>query len=218
VVQETQFKAVIFDGGGIFSMSADSSGQRYWERKLGLEPNGLRRLIGPELSRQANIGQVTDEELWERVLAPFGLDRSAREFVAADYWSGGYLDYDMVALIERAHAAGFRTALLSNAWLSARASHTALGWDRLLCFDVQLFSAEEGLMKPEGALYRRCLERLGAKATETLFIDDSLPNVEGARAMGLTALHYTDKVRDMAQIERLLGLPPAPWQQGDGSA
>jgi MFS family permease len=41
------------------------------------------------------LGLLTDEQVWEQVLAPFGLDRATREHVATDYWAGGYLDYDM---------------------------------------------------------------------------------------------------------------------------
>jgi putative hydrolase of the HAD superfamily len=198
--------AVIFDGGGIFSLSADAGGARYWERKLGLEPGGIRRLITPELNRQANLGLLSEEQVWELALEQLGLGPAARADLAEDYWAGAYLDYDMAWLIERAHTAGFRTALLSNAWIGARASHTALGWDRLLNFDVQMFSAEEGLMKPDPAFYQRCLDRLCVCAPETLFVDDTLANVEAARDLGMTAVHYTDKRRDMARIERLLGL------------
>jgi epoxide hydrolase-like predicted phosphatase len=199
-------RAAIFDGGGIFSLSADAGGARYWEWRLGLEPGAIRRSITPELNRMANLGILTDEQVWEQALAPYGLDRAQRADLAEDYWAGAYLDYDMAALIERAHAAGYRTALLSNAWRSARASHTALGWDRLLSFDLQMFSAEEGLMKPDAQIYLRCLERLGTNAEETVFIDDTLVNVESARKIGMLAIHYSDKQRDMAAIAQILQL------------
>jgi HAD superfamily hydrolase (TIGR01509 family) len=55
-------------------------------------------------------------------------------------------------------------------------------------------------------LFERCLDRLEVGAGEALFVDDSLANVEGARAVGLTAIHYTVKERDIAEIVRILGL------------
>jgi epoxide hydrolase-like predicted phosphatase len=205
-MQNQNLKSVIFDGGGVFSLTADAGGDRYWERKLGLEPGGLRRLITPEINLKANLGLISEEQAWELILAPLGLEAAARAELATDFWAGAYLDYDMAALIERAHAYGYRTALLSNAWIGARRSHTALGWDRLLKFDVQMFSAEEGLKKPDPAFYLRCLDRLGIGASETLFIDDTLVNVQAARQLGMTAIHYADKKRDVVEIERLLGL------------
>ena len=48
-----------------------------------------------------------------------------------------------------------------------------------------------GHAKPEAAAYALCLRRLGWQATDTLFVDDNAANVEGARAAGLHALHFT---------------------------
>lgn len=205
-MQEHNFKAAIFDGGGIFSMSADTGGDRYWERKLGLPEGGLKRLITPEINLQANLGLISEEKAWELALKPLGLDAGTRLQVGTDFWAGAYLDYDMAALIERVHTSGILTALLSNAWIGARASHTALGWDRLLKFDLQMFSAEEGMKKPDPAFFNLCLSRLGVSASETLFIDDNLVNVEAARKLGITSIHYQNKGRDFAEIERLLGV------------
>ena len=205
-MQDYKFRAGIFDGGGVFSMTADTGGNRYWERKLGLEEGDLRRLITPEINRQANLGLISEEKAWELALAPLGLDAGTRLEVATDFWAGAYLDYDMAALIERVHANAILTALLSNAWIGARASHIALGWDRLLKFDVQMFSAEEGMQKPDPNFYNLCLERLRVSASETLFIDDTLVNVEAAKQLGIPSIHYTHKQRDIPEIERLLGL------------
>ena len=206
MMQERKFKAAIFDGGGIFSMAADTGGNRYWEHKLGLLEGGLKQLITPEISKQANLGLISEEKAWELALKPLGLDAGTRLEVATDFWAGAYLDYDMAALIERVHTSGILTALLSNAWIGARASHTALGWNRLLKFDVQMFSAEEGMKKPDPNFYNLCLDRLGVSARETIFIDDALVNVEAARQLGITAIHYKNKRRDIPKIERLLGL------------
>lgn len=203
-MNRNRITAVIFDGGGIFSMSVDAGGDRYWECKLGLPPGGLRGLITPEQQRRANLGQISEEEVWEQALDAFRLPPEIRAAIAIDYWAGAYLDYDMALLIEQIHVAGYQTALLSNAWSGARASHTALGWDRLLKFDVQIFSAEVGLMKPDPRIYARCLEQLGARAEAALFIDDTLVNVEAARKLGMEAIHYTDKTCQMAEIRRLL--------------
>ena len=53
-------------------------------------------------------------------------------------------------------------------------------------------SGQVALLKPEPAIYRMLLDRNGLVAQDCLFIDDSLPNVEGARAVGMDAIHFTD--------------------------
>lgn len=52
-------------------------------------------------------------------------------------------------------------------------------------------SGVEKLLKPDPAIYRLALQRFGLTQGEGLFIDDSLPNVEAARANGFAAHHFT---------------------------
>ena len=54
--------------------------------------------------------------------------------------------------------------------------------------------------KPERAAYAACLERLGARAAETLLVDDRADNVEGARAAGLQALLFENVATLRAQL------------------
>lgn len=53
-------------------------------------------------------------------------------------------------------------------------------------------SGDEKLIKPDASIYHLALDRFGLAADEALFIDDSLPNVEGARAVGMHAHHFVD--------------------------
>ncbi|MDO6962847.1 HAD family hydrolase [Rhizobium alvei] len=52
-------------------------------------------------------------------------------------------------------------------------------------------SARVGLIKPDPEIYRVHTERFGLVPERTLFIDDSLPNIEAARAFGWQAIHYS---------------------------
>ena len=80
---------------------------------------------------------------------------------------------------------------------------TALGYDDLL--DVSCYSCELGAVKPESAFFDRALHLIGARPEEVLFVDDSLPNVEGARANGLAAEHW-DLTRGVpALLDQLAG-------------
>ena len=53
-------------------------------------------------------------------------------------------------------------------------------------------SGDERLVKPDPAIYRALLERNGLAAKDCLFIDDSPANVEGAKAVGMDAVRFTD--------------------------
>jgi HAD superfamily hydrolase (TIGR01509 family) len=45
-------------------------------------------------------------------------------------------------------------------------------------------------MKPEREIFELTLRRLGLRAEECLFIDDSLKNVEAAAAMDFQIIHF----------------------------
>jgi 2-haloacid dehalogenase len=64
-------------------------------------------------------------------------------------------------------------------------------WE-LNAFDSIVISGEVQLLKPDAAIYRRLLDRHDLRAKDTLFIDDVENIVEGARAVGMHAVKFTD--------------------------
>ena len=59
-------------------------------------------------------------------------------------------------------------------------------------FQGIVVSAEEGFLKPSPRLYQILLDRYDLTASETIFMDDILANVEGARQVGMHGIHFTD--------------------------
>ncbi len=89
-------------------------------------------------------------------------------------------------------------------------------FDFLNLFDGVVVSGEEGLLKPDPAIYRLLLERYGLEAAGCLFIDDTPENAEAARAVGMAAHHFTGADRLQAELERLglLAGPERPCHTG----
>jgi HAD superfamily hydrolase (TIGR01509 family) len=58
-------------------------------------------------------------------------------------------------------------------------------------FDVVFCSGEEGVVKPERSAFETTLERLGVKAQQAVFIDDSEEHVQAARHLGLQGILFT---------------------------
>ena len=56
-------------------------------------------------------------------------------------------------------------------------------------FDRTYYSHLMGHRKPDKESYLMVLDENGLVAAETLFIDDTLPNIDGARAVGLQTIH-----------------------------
>ncbi len=91
----------------------------------------------------------------------------------------------------RLHARGVPmfglTNMPSEKWPLIRAMSPAFA----LLRDV-VVSAEEGVTKPDPRIFQIACERAGMRPGELLFVDDHLPNVEAAAALGFHVLHYAD--------------------------
>jgi HAD superfamily hydrolase (TIGR01509 family) len=59
-------------------------------------------------------------------------------------------------------------------------------------FRMVVVSGEEGLVKPDRAIFELFLSRARLDAADCVFIDDSAANVAGARDAGMHALHFRD--------------------------
>ncbi|MFZ4547929.1 MAG: HAD family hydrolase [Bacteroidales bacterium] len=58
-------------------------------------------------------------------------------------------------------------------------------------FDKLFVSYEIGLHKPDAAIYTYVLNDLGINPSETVFIDDSLPNIKAAAGLSINVIHIT---------------------------
>jgi putative hydrolase of the HAD superfamily len=112
----------------------------------------------------------------------------------------------LAALRER----GARLAVVSNWDVSLHDVLERTGLRPLL--DAVVISAELGAAKPDPAIFRAALERVGAAAGDALHVGDSLEaDVEGARAAGVDAVLVArdgatdaDGVRVIASLDELL--------------
>ena len=71
-------------------------------------------------------------------------------------------------------------------------------------FEGGIFSGDVQVLKPEPAIYTLLADRFQLDAEQTVFIDDSLPNVEAARAFGWHAIHCTAPSALPQQLARVM--------------
>lgn len=93
-------------------------------------------------------------------------------------------------LIRDLRAAGVPSYGLSN-WSAICFRGVPDDYPVLKLLDGIVISGDEGVCKPEPEIYRRCQERFGFRAEQAFFLDDSAPNVAGARAAGWDAELFT---------------------------
>ena len=199
-------KALIFDFGGVLVRTSDWSLRRKWEIQLGLAERALDQAVfNSEVARRASRGEVPAGDVWVDVARALKLDAGQLEACRRDFWANDVLDTELVALIQSLRPR-YKTAILSNAWNDARDNFTRLfGLDQ--AFDQLIISAEEGVTKPDPRAYLLAAERLRVQPSEAVFVDDFIENIEGARAVGMHAIHYRPGVDVRAELEKLGVVP-----------
>jgi putative hydrolase of the HAD superfamily len=183
-------KAVIFDFGGVLMRTGDPAGRREWEARLGLPQGALERIVhGSAAWIKAQRGLISVDDYWAETARVLQLSASDLTALQADYFRDDHLDLDLVALVGSLREAGYRVGLLSNDTLTLEHK---LRYDLALydVFDAVIISAAIGVMKPDPGAYRAVARALGVECGECLFIDDSPANVNGARCVGMQAIHY----------------------------
>jgi putative hydrolase of the HAD superfamily len=110
----------------------------------------------------------------------------------------------MIELMRELKAEGRRMAMLTN---NVREWEPL--WRSMLpvdeIFETVVDSAFVGCRKPEPEIYALTLERIGLPAEACLFVDDLAHNCEGARAIGMTAVHFQDNDQAISEIRNALG-------------
>jgi len=206
----TNIKAVVFDFGGVIISPITEHIASVAQRHQVTMEDLLYVLMGPR-------EQSTADHPWhraERGEIPIALIPSLLGPWAAE--KGITLDGDeldavlggtfvvrqaVVEAIGQLRAAGITIGLLTNSFKEYRAFvESQVDID---LFDHVIDSSEVGLRKPEPAIYRLVVDRLGCAPEQILYLDDFLANVAGALQQGWQAVHVTSKPEVLAALAGL---------------
>jgi epoxide hydrolase-like predicted phosphatase len=194
-------EAVIWDLGGVIVRTEDLTPRDTLAERLGLSRTEINRIVFEGDARlSAQRGEVDGNAHMQAISQKFGMDLS--EF-RRQFFGGDQVDQELVAFI-RGLRPGRKTALLSNALSNLRA-YLSEEWKISDAFDLIVVSAEEGLMKPDPAIYRLALERLAVPASAAVFIDDVAANVDAAVAIGMRGLVFQSRAQALTELATLLG-------------
>ena len=195
ITNSSAIQAVIFDFGGVFIDSpfasvAEAALQR------GLVPEEVAGAIFGDYDVDSDHpwhclerGELTITEARDAILA----DHPLPDGTPVDFFEllaglvGGGVRPEMVDFCTALRSRGLKTGLLTN---NAREFEAA--WKAMLplddLFDDVVDSSEVGMRKPDPAIYRLALERLGVAPGEAVFLDDAPGNVAAAEAVGMQAV------------------------------
>lgn len=159
-------------------------------------------LMNPTLEDDYEAGRITTGEVVARLRRhfDFSCDDAAIERAAGEiFWPNA----EVAALIPRLRPA-YRLLLGSNTCEVHSRRFREQFADTLAHFDALILSHEIGARKPNPGFFEECINRSGGPPGAAVFIDDLVPNVDGARACGLHGIVYRGfdgLVRDLRALD-----------------
>jgi epoxide hydrolase-like predicted phosphatase len=196
-------QAVIFDLGGVLVRTEDYASRDALAGRLNLSRAELEEIVfAGESGDRAQLGELSEEEHWEAIRRQLGLPDTEMQAVRDGFWGGDVLDWKLIDFI-RSLRPHYKTCLLSNAFSTLRHFVTNV-WEFDDAFDAMIISSEVGLMKPDARIYRLAVDALGVQPEQAVFIDDMPPNISGAQAAGLHAIHFQSPEQVYRNLNALL--------------
>ena len=206
------YEAVLFDYGGVFTASPFGAVASFAD-KLGADPDQLVEIVFGSYETDTDHpwhrlerGEVTAGEAFESIVEigrQAGIVANPVEFFLSMGRSG--IRNEVVDCARGLRADGIKTALVTNnAKEFSRHWRATLPLDDL--FDVVVDSSEEGVRKPNPAIFELTLERLGGVApASSAFLDDHPGNIAAAEGVGIRGvLVEDDPTGALAELARLV--------------
>jgi putative hydrolase of the HAD superfamily len=195
-----KIKSVVFDFGNVICFPPAQEKIERAAADAGLPVDQFLRAMWKD--RLPYDGGLTPREYWRGVAAHASTefdDSLIERMVEHEIGFWNTFDARVLEWIKTLGAAGYTIGILSNLPHPIAASlRDTPGF--LEHFDHVTFSCDLRLFKPQVAIYEHSYQGLNVAPEETLFIDDKIENVEGARAAGMRAELFTtweEFVRDV---------------------
>ncbi|MBS1806216.1 MAG: HAD family phosphatase [Acidobacteria bacterium] len=194
-------RAVVFDYGMVLTGQPSAEAHDAMLRITGLPRDEFEAVYWAD--RHAyDEGKLTGLQFWQNIVRDAKLDLDAAKVDELNLWDARMWTTQnpaMLAWQKQLKAHGLRTAILSNMGDTVLSS-IEREFDWLPQFDVLIWSFQHNMAKPDPAIYKLTLERLGTRPEETVFIDDKQPNIDAARALGIVGILFTNIERLREQI------------------
>jgi epoxide hydrolase-like predicted phosphatase len=204
-------KAVVFDLGGVLiDLHSDEAGRELMEQ-YGLSPQSFARLT--RSSFESNPRSVTELAMLGKIETSTYLEAFLRECSVKNperlrenrLSVVGRERKDVLTIVQYLKQAGLKCCVLSNT--------IALHWERLssareyCClglFDHIFASHLIGCAKPEKETFSFVANALKVQMSECLLVDDTLLNIERAKALGWRGILFTSKAQLHRDVSDLL--------------
>lgn len=189
-----KFSSIIFDFGNVLLDLDLSRSVQEMEQLLGLSYDAYHQEM-PSFFQDFERGSISEREFYDTLKEWSGRDFGIMEFRAA--WNSmlGQVPANKIELLMELKRKGYALYLFSNTnethldGVKISMGGEAFRYFETL-FDQCFYSCRIGHRKPDEEAFRYVLYQAGLESGNTLFVDDGVMHVEGARRVGLEAVLY----------------------------
>lgn len=196
------YKTIYFDFDGVLTIDAKGSLSlaNFIVAKTGLDKDLFLEKYR-EFGQDLLTGKKNHVDIWPALSAE--LDYKLEEKLIEDSFTATPINYEVVDLVKELKNKGYQIGLITDN--KADRMKTLLAyhqWQEL--FDVLAISAHVGSRKSQPEIYHYALEAGKTAATEAVFIDNTLKNLDIPRSLGYETIFFDNDKRDVAALRRNL--------------
>jgi putative hydrolase of the HAD superfamily len=213
---QSQFKAVIFDFGGVMTSSPFEAFNRY-EAQRGLPSDTIRRInaANPDgnawaLFERAEIDGAAFDTMFASEAAALGHDIAGADVLAL---LAGEIRSAMVTALKRIKDAGLTTGCITNNVPAGHGPGMAMTAEKaqavaeiMTLFDHVLESSKIGIRKPDPRIYQMMCDALNIAPEHCIYLDDLGINCKPAAALGMHAIKVVGGAQAIADLSQVLGM------------
>jgi putative hydrolase of the HAD superfamily len=179
---------ILFDFGGVLADEGFKNGLFFIAQHNGLDPDPfLHKAYDITFNQGFVLGNADEKEFWQDLREHTGIQGSDQE-LRNEILSRFTLREWILEIIKRLHNDSLLLAILSDQtnWLDELNAQ----YDFFKLFDRVFNSYHLGKCKRDVSLFEDVLGEMGVRAERSLFIDDTMENIERAQLKGLHTIHY----------------------------
>lgn len=190
---------IIFDFGDVF-INLDSDATQKALKELGIKEWNMEL---DKLNKSYEIGTIDELEFMEGIQK---YTNNADLVTIREAWNAILLDFPLHRLeFLQLISSKYRLFLLSNTDSTHidKFEHKvgqSFARDFYSCFEKVYFSFEIRKRKPDENTYKYIINNHNLIPKKTLFVDDKLENIEGAKNLGLNTWHLNPKTEDVTDL------------------
>lgn len=178
-------KTIIFDYAGVVTLTQDKSlfAQQH-HKQFNLSPSELMDVLYKNW-HDASVNKISDKQYWKLLSNDLNIDKEELKKMIISTFP---IDLRMIDILNQLQG-HYALIMMSNQiedWLESEIDNNNLR-DK---FDYFINSYQVGIKKPDKEIFQLALRISGSKPEESLFIDDSVKNIESAKQLGIKTILF----------------------------